>query len=59
LEELSSLRAPAEVVENIRQRRYGQAAPLNPPYRRARRARRAGLFMRSAIKGALALPTPV
>jgi hypothetical protein len=58
LEELGSLRAPVEVVENIRQRRYGQAIPLNP-YRRARRARRTGLFMRSAIKAALALPTPV
>ena len=55
LEELTALRAPAEVVADIRARRYGEAVPLNP-YRRRHRAQRTGPFLRSGIKAALALP---
>ena len=56
LEELTVLRAPAEVVADVRARRYGQAVPLNP-YRRRRRAQRTGPFLRRAIKATLALPS--
>jgi hypothetical protein len=55
LAELAALRAPAEVIADIRARRYAHAVPLNP-YRRRHRARRTGLFMRTAIERALALP---
>ena len=57
LAELAALRAPAEVIADIRARRYAHVTPLNP-YRRRHRAQRTGSFIRSAIKRALLLPAP-
>jgi predicted nucleotidyltransferase len=54
LAELLELGAPADVVRDIRERRYGNPQPIGR-LRRVRRAIRARAFVRSGIKRALAM----
>jgi hypothetical protein len=54
---LTELGAPAEVVDDIRQRRYGNPGPASPRWI-ARRAELALTFLRPAIEQAIALRQP-
>jgi hypothetical protein len=55
---LTGLGAPAEVVDDIRQRRYGDPGPASPQWI-ARRAELTRTFLRPAIERALAQRPPL